>query len=309
MISNVLAESVDVLLPLGPDLESALEVRQRWEGTGNHVTIAPTGALRYLQIQHRIEYARPRNGLTARLVRQAFYHATDRQAVADIATVGTAPIADSWIPPTHELSGPVQTSIPKFPFDLALARDRLAQAGWVRTADAVLAHQSTGERFDVELRSSPGAGAERILATIADGWKAIGAQSELVIVPAARSSDAEYRATLPGAGITGNIHDSFFTEALHSKHVAGPANRWTAANRSGYARPEVDALYDRLGVTIAPPERLGLHKALLAEAMGDVAIIPLYWELAPLLALRGVRGIGGMMDNTNTWNMFEWDKD
>lgn len=98
------------------------------------------------------------------------------------------------------------------------------------------------------------AGAEKRVAPLADSWKAIGAEVEIVIVPAARS-DPEYRVTFPGVGITGNIWDGFFTNVLHSKHAAAPANRWVGANRAGYANPAVDSVLEKLVVTIAPAER------------------------------------------------------
>jgi ABC-type transport system substrate-binding protein len=128
-------------------------------------------------------------------------------------------------------------------------------------------------------------------------------------VPGALNSDPEYRQTLPGASITGQIWDMMFTIALDSRLTAGPANRWTGSNRAGYTNPAVDALYDKLAVTIAPDERLALHKALLQEVLGDVAYIPLYWEYSPILALKGVRGVGGLVDNANTWSVFEWTKE
>jgi ABC-type transport system substrate-binding protein len=297
-----------VVLPTGVDLEAAEEVRRRWEGTGNQVTVSPNGALQYLLIQHRPEYARPRNGFTVQPVRQAFYLATDRQAVADVASAGLASISDGWIPPTHELYPQLRSSIPQYPFDISSAQQRLAQAGWIRASPNELVHQPSGERFEVEVRAPPGLGSERMLATIADTWKTLGAQVEVYAVPAARASDAEYRVTLPGASITGNIFDQFFTGALDSRQVATAANRWNALNRAGYANPRLDALYDRLAVTIPPAERLAIHRAMLEEAMGDVAFIPLLWQQGPVLALKGVRGIRGMMDNSSTWNIFEWTK-
>ena len=52
MVANILAGSVDVLLPIGVDMEAALEVKRRWEGTGNYVTTDSSGRLRYIEIQH-----------------------------------------------------------------------------------------------------------------------------------------------------------------------------------------------------------------------------------------------------------------
>src|SRR5205823_3273693 len=68
------------------------------------------------------------------------------------------------------------------------------------------------------------------------------------------------------------------------------ANRWNGNNRGGYSNPRVDAILDRLVVTIDTTERLQLHKDLLREQMGDVALIPLYWNADPVLAVKGLTG-------------------
>ncbi len=91
--------------------------------------------------------------------------------------------------------------------------------------------------------------------------------------------------------------------------MAGPQNRWTGANRSGYRNPSLDTLYDTLQVTIDQPARSELPRSILQTVLGDVAIMPRHWTYVPVLALKGVHGVGGTVGNTNTWNIFEWTKD
>jgi peptide/nickel transport system substrate-binding protein len=309
MVASILSGSADVVLPLGVDVQVAEELKQRWAGTGNQVWGTVTGAMRYILIQHRPEYSRPQNGLTQRVVRQGVFNATDRQAVAEVATMGYSPAMDGWFPPTHELAPQVQSAVPQYPHDLSLAQQRLQQGGWVRNAQGELMHQQTGERFEIELRSFQEGPAEKNLATIADAWQGVGIRTAQYVVPGALNSDPEYRNTLPGAGITGQIWDMMYTNALDSRLVAGPTNRWNGSNRAGYTNPAVDTLYDRLANTISPQERLAVHRALLQEVFTDVAYIPLYWEYSPVLALKGVHNVGSLVDNSNTWNMFQWTKD
>ncbi|MBM2811534.1 MAG: hypothetical protein HW416_2293 [Chloroflexi bacterium] len=309
MVAGILSGAIDLVLPQAVDHDAAQEVKQRWEGTGNQVRLDSQGALRYLLIQHRADYARPRNGLSNLLVRQALFRTTDRVAISEVATHSEGPIADSWYPPSHELYPQLRPSIPQYPLDVAQAQQQFAQSGWVRNAQGDLISQATGERFEIEVRSPTGQAAEQIIAALGDGWKAVGAQTQQNIVPTVLSADAEYRVTLPGMTITGNIWDMFLSDVLDSRQVARPENRWAAANRAGYVNPAMDALYDKLTVTVAPAERLGIQRAMVQEAMTDVAFIPMYFNVVPVLSLKGVRGIGGMVDNSNAWNAFEWNKD
>lgn len=308
MVANVLADAVDVVLPTGVDIEAALEVKRRWEGTGNQVIADPTGRLRHLELQHRPDFSRPRNGLTNLTVRQGLYHAIDRRAMVEVLTQGLAPVADSWYAPNHGLRRDVEPFIPQFPFDLGRAQQLLTQAAWVRGADGVLVHQPTGDRFEVELWANQGAGTDKEQNIVADGWKAVGASVNLFVIPAARLGDREFESTHPGPLITNPSGSAFYEERLHSSAITSPANRWTGRNRGGYVNPRVDEVLDKLQVTLEPRERLELHKQLLREQMGDVALMPLYWEIVPVLALKGVTG-PKVVRNEATQNFFRWNKE
>ena len=71
--------------------------------------------------------------------------------------------------------------------------------------------------------------------------------------------------------------------------------------------PRVEALVDRLNLTIDPRERLPLAQQLVQEYTSEVALLPLWWEIFPMLMLQGIKG-----PRTNfllpTANIFEWDR-
>lgn len=306
MVANILAGTVDAVLPAGVDMDAALEVKRRWAGTGNQVITGLSGRLRHLEVQFRPEYARPVNSLSAS-VRQGLYHAIDRKALLDLMTDGLGESADSWIAPSDALRPALESSIPQYPYDLARAQQLLAQEGWTRGSDGVLVHPS-GERFDIALWARAEQGLDKELNVISDGWKAIGAQPDLHIVPAARANDREYQATRPAFFATANTGTSYYENRLHSNQNASPANRWSGNNRGGHSNPEVDALLDRLAVTIDARERLPLHRDLLRIGMGSVVLMPLYWEVLPVLLLKGVKG-QPYVHSRATWRFYEWDKE
>src|SRR5437870_6506331 len=129
MIANILAGEVDVVLPVGVDLEAALELKQRWAGTGNQVRADNSGRLRHLEFQFRSDFARPSEIATDRAVRQALYQAVDRQTMVEVMTQGLAPTADSWYPPTSGVRKELETAIPQFLYDPARARQLLGEVG------------------------------------------------------------------------------------------------------------------------------------------------------------------------------------
>jgi ABC-type transport system substrate-binding protein len=75
LVSNILSSMLDIVLPPGIDLDAALEVRRRWEGTGHEVRADVVGRIIHFEPQFRPEIARPSFGLADQTVRQALYQA------------------------------------------------------------------------------------------------------------------------------------------------------------------------------------------------------------------------------------------
>lgn len=303
LIANILSSALDAITANSAlDVDSALTVKERWEGTGNQVLMV-RGGTSALELQHRPEYARPVNGLTLLPVRQGLYHAIDRVGLNELYNHGYGWAADSWVQPWNPIRAAVESAIPQFPYDVRRAQQLLAQAGWVRGPDGILVHQQTSDRFAIQLVGSAGS-AVKLVTVLAEHWKAVGADVELYVIPTSLASDREHRSKLPGANNGINSFDSYSTDRLHSKNITSPANNWSLSNRGGYSNPKVDAILDKLVVTIDPRERIELHRDLLREQMGDVAIMSLSWDVGPVYALRGVKNI-----DTGTWNLMNWDKD
>jgi len=292
---------VDVIIPPSIDLEAAAEVRARWEGTGNQVVAQVTQRLRWLRPQFRPEFTAVKNGLTNLTVRKAFYHAVDRATLAETVGQGIAPAADSWIGPHDALRSQVETTIPRYPFDPARAQQLLGEAGWLKGSDGKLVHQPDGERFESFISVRPTTGADKDAAIITDGWTALGAQIGIYLMPASLADDREHLSSQPLVLLSSNPAIDFYGIALiHSASITSAANRWSGQNNQGYSNSRVDDLINRLIVTIDPADQANLQRQLLQEALGDVALMPLYWQTDPLLMLRAVRAFN--------WHTFEWDK-
>ncbi len=307
LVAGALAEAIDVIVSDAIDAATGLEVKRRWEGTGNQVQFYELEGLHQLEMQHRPEYARPRNGLTNRTVRQALYHAVDRHGLTEVVTSGVSPVADSWYAANHPLRRELEPHIPQFPYDLGRAQQLLAQAGWVRGSEGTLVYTQTGDRFETALMSKRGTADERALSVMADGWKQVGVQAELDILTSATQDDREYQSKRPGLYFTSPSGVNFYDNRLNFNAITRPENRWTGTNRGGYSNPRVDALLEALAVTIDDRERLLLHRELLAEQMADVALMPLFWEVQPLLVRKGITG-PRMAGNEGTVHIYQWDK-
>ncbi|HZT06989.1 MAG TPA: peptide ABC transporter substrate-binding protein [Chloroflexota bacterium] len=308
MVAAILSGAVDVVLPLGVSLDQALEVRDRWQGTGNQVLFGQSMVLYSLYFQLRPDLARPPSGVVNPVVRRGIYHAIDRAQVIDAGLAGVPPPADSWVSPKDPLRPQLESAIPQYPFDVARAQSLLADGDWARGGDGVLVHQGFGDRFELEISAAPRQDAQRMQAVMREEFKQVGIDATIFNFPAQLASDNEMRSTRPGVTINGTGAAAFFTSTLHSRSIPGPENRWGGSNWGAYSNPRADALLEQLGATIPVAERVPMQRELLQIILGDVALAPLYWNVAPVLALEGVTGIPAGGGPAQTWNFFEWDK-
>jgi peptide/nickel transport system substrate-binding protein len=306
LISNILGGNLDIVLPPGIDLDAALEVKRRWEGTGNVVRADVATRIIQFEVQYRPETAKPRNGFRELAVRKALYQAIDRPALAELMTAGFGPIADSWFPPSSGLRSQVETAIPQYPYNPAAATALLESAGWRMGGAGVLVHHQTGESFSPEIWANVPAGWAKLATVVANGWKPLGVQAEITPIPPAMAGNREFEVNYPGLFVTNVNFEQFSVNRLDSRVKTGPENRYTAANRGGYENPRVDELYDRLTRAILPDERVQVQRQLLEEVMGQVAFMPLYWETNPVLKLKGVKDHEGR--GSWTWFFFDYDK-
>jgi peptide/nickel transport system substrate-binding protein len=198
----------------------------------------------------------------------------------------------------------VGSAIPQYPYDPTRAQQLLAQAGWTRGSDGILRDPATGDRFEVEVRARSQE-FEKAATVVASDWKVAGTVTSLHTIPAALLDDRSQEATAPGGLVATAIAPSFMEDRLDSRTTMGPANHWVGKNQGGYYNPQADAVYDRLRATIAERDRIPLQRELVQLIMGDVAIMPLHWNVEPVLALNGVKAEA--IGYTDAWNLFEWD--
>jgi peptide/nickel transport system substrate-binding protein len=304
MAATVLAGALDVVEPPGIDLDAAVDIQQRWAGTGNRVRIEAIPRLADVEIQFRPELAKPTNGLRDLTVRKAFYQAINRQELSDVMAHGLAPIADSWIQPTDPIRPQVESAIPQYPFDPTAAQRLLAQAGWTRGPDGILVHQPDGERFESTLVTIPQYGIKPAQ-VLAAQWKAIGADISVFAIPPASSTDRSQQSTEPFGLVTGSFAYDM-PNRMDGRLISTAANRWSGRNQSGWQSPAYDVNLDKLASTLDPQARTALLREQQSILMGAVARFELYWEVYPVAVRANITG--DIYPYRTAFNMMEWSK-
>jgi len=311
LVAMALAGTADAVLSGASgsslSLDQALEVKKRWEGTGNQVLTSQTGNVLWTEAQFNTDYARPPGVLADVVVRQALLQGIDRQSLTDVMTNGLSQVADSFYLPGEPLRSELESSIAKYPYDATRAAQLLTQAGWTRGADGVLARGSDGQRMELDFWAREGA-TDKVAAIITDDWKRLGVVGTPYIIPAARRTDREYEAKRPGFLCCVRVgYDTFHSGKLHQRQIPTAATNWNGINYGGYVNPRADAIVDTLNSTIDPKARLPLERDLVHEYTANVAILPMWWEIFPILLVEGVNGPRPNFMSA-TANMFEWDR-
>lgn len=224
-----------------------------------------------------------RNPFADPRVRRAFAMAVDKADIVKVAGLHQ-PVAQGFIPPGLTVSDPAgrtytYVSAPGLPYDVAAARQLLAEAGYL----------SAAELGEVCLMYNKGYGHEPIAERLASVWRqALGAnvvldKKDANVFGQALKKKENKEWHLGRSGWFGDYRDpSTFLELL----MTGDGN-----NDCGYSNPVFDALLREAASTDDQARRMDLfRRAEDLAVVKEAAILPLYHYVEHYLVHPSVRG-------------------
>lgn len=305
MLTNLLSGEVDIITTPGIRAPEAAIARDQWVASGEGYLKTWETRLSFVEFQYR-DVQGWQQAVSDVRVRQALLHAIDRQGIVDVVNYGLGSVADTFVLRTDPVFPDIDRTLTKYPPDPARAAVLLAQAGWQQARDGGSIANSAGQTLDLEVRSS--AGQEREATIVADNIKAIGVNSSLFIVPAARARDAEMRTGYPGMALNGrSIAPEHFP--FTSADLPTPENQFAGLNRGSFQDREVDRLHGIIMTDLQPEARRGATIALHRRMSELAAYGPLLYRPEIILAKNKVQGPTGNFGPQQgiTWNIFEWE--
>ena len=143
---------------------------------------------------------------------------------------------------------------------------------------------------------------------LASEWKKLGIESSLDLAAIGTAQSREYDAKSPGMLVSGAFGNPAqpFQGRYDSRYIANDANRWGGQNLEGYSDPEADVLLVQFNTTIDPRQRLEIERGLLRKLIGEVAFYPTFWEVLPVLM---VKGVSPFANARTTDKFYAWDKE
>jgi peptide/nickel transport system substrate-binding protein len=300
----MLAGTIDVTLGNTIRVDEGILLKEQMEARGEASVMTIPTKIRYGEVQYRDPQAPAARDVR---VRQGMMNALDRQALVDALLRGFTTPADVYLTPNDAAYAASDRVIAKYPFDVNRALALWQNAGWTRGSDGVLRNAS-GERFDLEVRTTDGAQNVKEGQVLSDFWKQAGINTSLEVVPIAKQNDQEYRAKYPGVSISATSISPDWLAKWQTSEAATEATHWKGGNRGAYSRPELDQMYRQYITTVDPQQRNDRLVQLVKLTSEDVTYLPLYYQVDVHVIRTGLKGLVPRWPGQSgmAFNAYEW---
>ncbi|HZT09251.1 MAG TPA: ABC transporter substrate-binding protein [Chloroflexota bacterium] len=302
LVANVLSGEIELTMGRGLSLEQTIQVRDEWRNGKPDVAYDS-----WIAIYPQMLNPTPSVILDARF-RRAMLEAIDRQEMVETIQHGLVPVADTILAPTEPEYPAVESSIVRYPFDVALAAQGLEALGYSRGPDGWY-RSSDGERLAVQIRSTPGDVQQKGMISVADYWQRIGVAVETVEIPPARANDRPYRYTRPGFELQRQPNAPEDIERYHSAQAPVPENNFTGTSKSRYMNADLDALIDAFFATIPTGARVSIFAQIVHHISDQVVPLPLFYDANAALVGNRLQNVAARhgRNSTEAWNAELWD--
>jgi peptide/nickel transport system substrate-binding protein len=243
VMTEVLAGTMDV----GQMNFEHYQLLEDWVRSGKGTLLMSPGNVLPTHIQMQLEYV-GHPALRDLRVRRALMHTLDRQALNEGVFDGRGMMTETIVPPNALFFAQLDRAITKYQFDPRRAEQLMNEAEFTRDSSGLFV-DSGGKRFVFEHERLLASDRERIQLIMLDTWRRAGFDVTPTVSP--QRATQEHLAKSPGLRDGGGAESSFY-----GPNLATAANRWTGANKTGFANVDYDRLYEAFNGSLDQPERL-----------------------------------------------------
>lgn len=307
VLSNMLAETIDVATDLTLRYEHAQVLLNSWEASKRGVVLLTRGPFNQTHIQHRPDFQKTPALLDLR-VRRALAHTIDRDTLNEVLFDGRGFMTETKVTSDARFYAQLERSITRYPYDPRRAEQLMTEVGFVRDAGGFFG-TAEGERFRPDFWVIQGAQFERQQAIMHDTWGRAGIDTSPRVMGTAQLRDFETAVTVSGLfNRLLQASEASLLVAFTSTRIGTPANRWLGDNRGGWSSPEYDRLYDAYESTLERAERDRLVIEMMKLTSEQIPDFPMYFNIEVHAHLASVQGPAvGDVERLALWNIHEWE--
>lgn len=220
-------------------------------------------SLHYLGMNHTNEY------LSNKLVREAIYHAIDKQAIIDAALEGYGTAADCLVPPSIQGHN---SDIKGYEYDVEKAKALMAEAGYADGFDLELTYK-TGS-YDVQAQIIQAQLKEIGINLTLDGKESAAAAEKI--------NGGQSQMSL---GYRGSSNADYYLNIMHSDRLTDGRNVLSFSN------PEIDKAIDDAKVITDEAARIEAFKKCQQIAHDEIVCVPLYSNTIFNISQKNLAGV------------------
>ena len=262
---------------------------------------------RFIQVQHRPEYANPQAVRDVR-VRRALLHAIEKSQINASLFSGKGITSDSLVYPSLDYFAQVDRVVAKYPFDLRASEQIMTEAGFTKDGSGIYV-APTGGRVNLEIRNIQSAQNDAERSIIADGWRRAGFEVEENVFTPVQTQDGQVLGTFRGLSVTSAAaqHEGLNLRDYKTESISRPETRWLGQNRGGWSNADYDRAAAAFETTLDPPARQQTVADAAKALTTDLGIIPLHFNPGVLAFAGGIQGpLIRASDAELSWNIYEW---
>lgn len=306
-LASLIAGAIDYPGDNSIRVAEGLVLEREWSARGAGKVLYQPELPRFVQVQHRAEFANPPLVRDVRL-RRALAHAIDRPVINETLFDGKGITSDSLIFPSVPFFAQVEQSITRYPFDFRRTEQLMSDLGFVKDSAGFFIDRA-GARLNLEARNIQSSQNDAERSIIADGWRRAGYEVEEDIFTAVQNRDGQALGTFRSLSITsaGAAREGLTLQDLHGESISRPETRWIGQNRGGWSNSAYDRAVDAFLTALAPAERTRAVVDAVKALTEDLGVIPLHFNpraVAQAAAFKGIQVRTGVVDPG--WNIHEW---
>jgi peptide/nickel transport system substrate-binding protein len=305
-LASLLAGEADIPADDSIRVEQGLTLEREWTAR-NAGTVQYRPALpRFIQVQHREQYANPQAVRDVR-VRRALAHGIDKSVINETLFSGKGITSDSLIFPSVDYYAQVDRAIAKYPPDVRQTERLMTEAGYAK--DSSGSWTGPGGSVNLEIRNIQSAQNDAERSIIADGWRRAGFQVEENVFTPVQTQQGETLGTFRSLSVTSAQprHEGLNLRDFTSAAISRPDTRWFGMNRGGWSNADYDRAAETFASTLDPA---GRQQAVIQAAKAlsdDLGVIPLHFNPGVIAYSTGITGPSVKASDAElSWNIYEW---
>ena len=304
-LANMLAGTIDGGVQDLLGFRGSLTLRDEWTREGHPpVFIQQNTHWRRLGVQFRVPDPLE---ITDARVRRALYHGVDRPGMVDALYDGLATVADSFIAPDDVKWDWVKDVVARYPYDPRRSIELLAEVGWRKGPDGAIVN-AAGEGVTIGVWTTGGQASEGTI--VADNWKSLGVNTDLLVLSPAQSQDSRFRVSYPSFALAQYpISYEFNVINLRAANCPSEQTQFRGNNRGCFRDADNERLIEAISLAIDPAQQRPLYRDLARLHSEALPELPLYFNVAVTVFRQGVVGVmgSGRPRGGLGWNVMDWD--